>query len=74
MQGQFGVRNAGGRGRFGKPRLRVEIAVRVDVDDERVASCIDPQVDPAIVAALEGLEGSQGDLDAARFESRGEHR
>ena len=74
MQGQVGVADACCGRRFGKPRLRVEIAVRVDINHEWVARGIDAQVDSAIVAALERIKGSQRHLDAARFDDAREHR
>ena len=74
MQGQVAVRNTCRGRRFGKARLRVEIAVRVDINHERVARSIDAQVDPAVVTALERIERSQGHFDAPRFDCRVEHR
>ena len=73
MQRQISVRETGGLCGSGKPGLRVEIAVRVDVDDERLPGGIDAQVDAAVVAALERLEGRHRDLDAARLDVAREH-
>ena len=43
----------------------MQIAVRVDVDDERLAVAVDAQIDAPVVAALEGLEGGERHVDAA---------
>jgi len=42
VQRQISEREAGGLCGSGKPGLRVEIAVRVDVDDVRLARGVDP--------------------------------
>lgn len=68
MQCQISVREAGGLRGFGEPCLRVEIAVGVDVDDERISSGVHAQIDAAVVAALQRFERGGGDLDAARFD------
>jgi hypothetical protein len=71
---QLGEREAGGLRRSRKPRLRVEIAVGVDVDDPGLPVFVDAQVYPAVVAALERLEGGSRHLDAARLERLRQHR
>ena len=73
VQRQISVRETGGLCGSGKPGLRVEIAVRVDVDDERLARGVDAQIDAAVVAALERFEGCHRDRDAARLDLAGEH-
>ena len=65
MQSQIRVGEASGLRGTGKPSLRVEIAVGVDVDDERLTAGVDAHVDATVVAALERFEGSYGHFDAA---------
>src|ERR687887_2338798 len=56
---QSGVADPYLGGGLGEPGLRVQIAVRVDVDDERPPGCIQPEIDPPVVLAFERGEGSQ---------------
>lgn len=72
VQGKVLVRQARRQRRAREPGLRVQVAVGVDVDDPRLAARVDPQVDPAIVPALERLEGRERDVDAARAERLGQ--
>ena len=74
MEGQISVRNAGGFCGSGEPSLRVEVAVRVDVDDVGLPAGVDAQVDAAVVAALQRFEGCLGHRDAPGLERWSEER
>ena len=52
------VGEAGSLRREGQATLGGEIAVWIDVDDERVASRVDAEVDTAVVAEPQHLEGA----------------
>lgn len=74
MRGEVCVRNARRLCRTRKPRLRVEVAVRVDVDDVRLPLRIHAQVDPPVVTALQGFEGFRGHRDTPTLELGVQHR
>lgn len=65
MKREVAVRETCCRCRAGEASLRVQIAVGVDVDDPRLVLRVEPQVDAAVVAALQGLERGKRDLDTA---------
>src|SRR4051812_37932612 len=72
MQRQVGVGDARAGSGASEARLRVEIAVGVDVDDEGLAGGVDAEVDPAVVAAVERVEGGERDVDALALERGGQ--
>lgn len=72
VQREVGVRKPGSRSRAREAGLRVQVAVRVDVDDVRLERAVEPQVDAAIVTALERFESRARDVDAALGEGRGQ--
>src|SRR5688572_7778610 len=57
-EGEVGVAEPGAGGGFREARVRVEIAVGVDVDDVRLTFRRDAEIHPPIVPAVERLEGS----------------
>jgi hypothetical protein len=70
MKREVAVRETCSRRRAGEARLRVQVAVGVDVDDPRLVLRVEPQVDAAVVAALQRLERSLRDLDTAARDGR----
>lgn len=68
MQRQVGVRDARALSGARKARLRMEIAVGVDVDDEGLPAGVDAEVDAPVVAAVERIERGERGLDAALLE------
>ena len=65
VPGEVRVTDARCARRFREARLRVQVTVGVDVDDERRAVGSQTKVDAAVVAAAERLERRHRDLDAA---------
>ena len=72
MKREIAVRETCCGCRAGKAGLRVQITIKVDVDDPRLALRVEPEVDSAVVATLQRLERRQRDLDTTARDGRRE--